>query len=99
MVNDGGILSNLDALTGKVIWRERLPGTYYASPLAAGDRVYFFNQEGTTTVIRPGPQLQILATNSLNERTMASPAVAGNAIYLRTHGHLYRLENKGVAAK
>jgi outer membrane protein assembly factor BamB len=99
MVNDQGVASSLDALTGKLHWRERLPGTYYASPLAASNRIYFFNQDGTTTVIKPGRQFVVLATNMLNEKTMASPAIADKAIYLRTADHLYRLEDKRVARR
>lgn len=99
MVSDNGIASCLDALTGKLHWRERIGGTYYASPLAADGRIYFFDAAGTTTVIKPGIRFEVLAINKLDEKTMASPAVVDKAIYLRTASRLYRLENAVVAKK
>jgi outer membrane protein assembly factor BamB len=96
MVNDGGIASCLDALTGKLHWRERLGGGFYASPVSADGRVYFFDTAGTTTVIKPGPKFELLATNKLDEKTMASPALVDQAIYLRTVGSLYRLEKASL---
>jgi outer membrane protein assembly factor BamB len=96
MVSDNGIASCLDALTGKLHWRERIGGTFYASPLAADGRIYFFDAAGTTTVIKPGLRFEVLAINKLDEKTMASPAIVGRAIYLRTASRLYRLENRAV---
>ena len=97
MVNDKGIASCFDALTGKLHWRERLGGGFYASPLSADGRLYFFDDAGTTTVIKPGSQFEVLATNKLDERTMASPAIVDKAIYVRTAGNLYRLEKPTLA--
>jgi outer membrane protein assembly factor BamB len=94
MANDKGIASCLDARTGKLHWRERLGGGFYASPVSADGRIYFFDDAGTTTVIKPGTQFEVLATNKLDQKTMASPAVAGRAIYLRTEANLYRLEDR-----
>ena len=88
-VSDRGIVFCLDALTGKVHWRYRAPGTYLASPLYADGRVYFFNRDGKTTVLRAGTELEMLAENQLEGSVTASPAVAGNAILLRTDSHLY----------
>jgi outer membrane protein assembly factor BamB len=99
MVSDNGIASCLDALTGKLHWRERIGGTYYASPLAVDGRIYFFDAAGTTTVIRPSIRFEVLAINKLDEKTMASPAIVDKAIYLRTASRLYRLENTAVAKK
>jgi outer membrane protein assembly factor BamB len=92
IVNDAGIASCLDARTGKLHWRERLDGGFYASPLAADGRIYFFDTAGKTTVIRSGPKFEVLATNNLDEKIMASPAVVDRAIILRTEGHLFRLQ-------
>ena len=92
MVSDtGGVLTCLEARTGKTVWRERLGGNYSASPLLAGNRVYFFSQEGLTTVLKHGQDYQVLATNRLDGCFMASPAVSGRSLYLRTEGHLYRI--------
>jgi outer membrane protein assembly factor BamB len=91
-VADGGIVTCLETTTGQQVWRERLPGNYAASPIHADGRLYFCNQEGKTTVIKPGRTWEILATNTLETGLMASPAVAGKALFLRTKTHLYRVE-------
>lgn len=88
-VNDGGIATCLDATTGREVWRARLGGQYSASPLYAGGLIYFFSQEGVTTVIRPGATFDVVAENELDEGFMASPAVVDGRLYLRTDGHLY----------
>ena len=92
IVNDGGILSCLDAKTGEPVWQERIGGHYSASPIAAEGRLYFFSEEGQITVIKPGRKLEILAQNQLNDGFMASPAISGKALFLRTKTHLYRVE-------
>jgi len=92
MVDDRGIASCIEARTGKTVWRNRLPGPYSASPLYAEGRIYFFNHDDTTTVIRAGRQYEVLAVNKLDDGCMASPAVVGKAIFLRTRTHLYRIE-------
>lgn len=92
MVSDGGIGSCLDAATGNQLWQERLGGQYAASPIYADGRIYFFNQTGTSVVIKPSRELEVLATNKLDDGFMASPAVTGKALILRTKTHLYRIE-------
>lgn len=92
MVSDNGIASCLDAKTGQELWRERLGGGFSASPVSAGGRVYFLNESGEATVIRAGREFERLAVNRLEGRTLASPAIADQAIYLRTDSHLYRIE-------
>jgi outer membrane protein assembly factor BamB len=82
----------IDARTGNVIWKNRMGGNYAASPLYADGRIYFFGQEGTTTVLEPGPVYKVLAVNQLDDELKASPAVAGRALYIRTRTHLYRIE-------
>lgn len=82
----------LEAATGKVIWTERIGGKYAASPIYADGRLYFFSQDGTATVLKPGRNFEVMATNKLDAGFMASPAVAGKALYLRTKTHLYRVE-------
>jgi hypothetical protein len=54
--------------------------------------LYFFNKEGTTTVLKPGRTCQVLAANTLADGFMASPAADGNAFFLRTRTHLYRIQ-------
>ena len=94
MVNDRGITSAVEAATGTVVWTNRIPGEYSASPIAAGNRVYFFSEDGRTTVIDAGREFKVLAENQLGDGFMASPAVDGNALILRSRTHLYRIEER-----
>lgn len=89
LVSDDGIASCLDAATGKVHWSERLGGEYTASPVAAGGFLYFPNQSGKTTVVRAAKEFEPVAVNELAAGCMASPAVAGDALFLRMKTHLY----------
>ena len=93
MVSDDGVLTCLEAAGGKQVWRSRIGGTYAASPIYGDDRIYFFSQQGKTTVLKPGRELSIVATNSLANGFMASPAVSGRALFLRTKTDLYRVED------
>lgn len=92
MVSDSGIASCLDAQTGAQHWQERLGGDYAASVLHSGGRVYFFGQDGKTTVVKAARTYEVLATNKLPDGFMASPAVTGKALILRTKTRLYRIE-------
>src|SRR5262249_56420609 len=65
MVNDSGIATCVEAKSGHELWRARLGGNYSASPLYADGRIYFLSEEGTSPVIAPGRQFQLLATNQL----------------------------------
>ena len=90
-VSDNGVATCLDAHTGTEHWTERLGGNFSASPVAAEGRVYFTNEDGTTYVVKAGTEHELLATNDLGERALASPAVDDGAIYLRTESHLWRI--------
>jgi len=92
MVNDAGIASCLDAKTGEEVWHDRIDGDYSASPIYADGRIYFFSEEGWTTVLAPGRQFKVLARNQLPDGFMATPAAAGNALFLRTRTNLYRIQ-------
>jgi outer membrane protein assembly factor BamB len=92
MVNDTGIVSCLDAQTGKIVWQSRLQGEYSASPLLAAGRIYVFSEDGRTTVLEAGRAFKVLAENQLGDGFMASPAVDGNALILRSRTHLYRIQ-------
>ena len=94
MVNEGGIVSCLEAKTGKPIWQERVGGKFWASPLYAGGRLYLFDEDGQGHVLAVGREGKKLATNKLDDGCRASPAVAGNALFVRTLTHLYRIENR-----
>jgi outer membrane protein assembly factor BamB len=92
MVNDVGITSCLEAKTGTSVWTSRVSGTYSASPIAAAGRIYLFNEDGKTTVIEAGREFTVLAENLLEDGFMASPAVAGDSLVVRTKTHLYRIQ-------
>ena len=92
MVDDNGVAACVESKTGDEVWRKRLGGNYSSSPIAAGGRIYFFNQDGKATIIEAARDFKVLATNELEDGFMASPAVSGNALYLRTRSHLYRIE-------
>jgi len=97
MVNDNGIASCVEAATGKELWQERLGSEVAASLLYADGRVYCLGQNGKTTVLKPGRKFQVLATNELPDGFMASPAVDGKALILRTRTALYRVEESKPA--
>ncbi|MYG04655.1 MAG: PQQ-binding-like beta-propeller repeat protein [Acidobacteriia bacterium] len=91
IIDDKGISLNLKVSDGSTIWdRTRIePGTYSASPLLADGKIYAISEEGTTTVLKAGDEFEILAVNRLDDYTLASPAAAGNQIFIRTAEYLY----------
>ncbi|CAN5203687.1 PQQ-like beta-propeller repeat protein [soil metagenome] len=92
MASDNGVVSCLDARTGRLHWAERATGPISASPLAAPGRIYLTDERGKTTVLATGKRFRILAENDLDEPTLASLAVGDSTtLYLRTESHLYAL--------
>lgn len=89
MVTEKGVGYCLDAATGKQVWQERLPGSYGASPVYAGGKLYFLSDGGETTVVEPGPTFQVIAQNKLGERCQASMAVSNGRLFIRTQENLY----------
>lgn len=89
VVSDTGIATCLDGVSGRSLWRERLGPHYSASLVAANGLVYFLSDKGVMTVVRPGPKLEIVARNELDEETYASPALSAGQIFLRGISHLY----------
>jgi len=92
MINDVGIASAVEAKTGELVWQSRVGGTFSASPIAVNGRIYLFDEDGKTTVIEAGREFKPLAENTLDNGFMASPAVGGNALYVRTPTDVYRIE-------
>lgn len=88
-VSDNGILSSISVETGELHWKERIGGNFSASPIASNGLVYVFDREGKTTIVRPSDSAEVVAVNELDEGLMASPAVSGNALVLRTPSYLY----------
>jgi hypothetical protein len=92
VVNDGGILTCVDALSGDLHWRERLDGEFSSSPTYAGGLLYFSDRNGVTTVIKPGKSLKVVGKNELDGTAhMASFAALGKSFLVRTEEALYRL--------
>jgi outer membrane protein assembly factor BamB len=91
-VSDNGLATCVDAVTGKQYWQEKIGGTFSASPVFADGRIYITSEKGKTFVIRAGTEFEKLAENDLSERTLASPAASGRALFVRTESHLYRIE-------
>jgi len=93
LLRDGGLLTCLEASTGKELFRERIgaPGQYIASPVAAGDKIVVASVPGVVTIIQADNELKVLARNNFQEQIFATPAAVENRIYLRTAGHLYAL--------
>jgi outer membrane protein assembly factor BamB len=92
--NASGVLTCVEAKTGKQVWQERVGGTFWAAPLYAGGQLYFFDADGHGHVFAAGRTGKKLATNKLDDGCRASPAVAGNALFVRTLTHLYRIEER-----
>lgn len=91
-ISDKGILSCLDARTGKQKYKHRIGGSFAASPLYAGGNIYLFDRDGKTTIFKPGDTYKLVKTNQLEGKFMASPAVAGQSLILRTELALYRID-------
>jgi outer membrane protein assembly factor BamB len=94
VIHDTGILSVFDAKTGQLTYKVRVGGggqTFSASPIGAGSRVLLLTEEGMTFVLDAGPEYMEIARNDLGEMSLASPAIAGNAIYIRTESKLYKI--------
>jgi outer membrane protein assembly factor BamB len=94
VVSDGGVASCFEAASGKRLWMKRL-GTHFSSSLvSAGGLVYFTDDKGRTTVVRPGGELEIVAENELHEDCRASAAISGGQIFFRGDTHLFCIGNK-----
>ena len=94
VAQDTGVVTCLDAKTGQEIWSERLPGkgNHSTSPIYAEGRLFFANENGESFVLEAGREFKVLATNKLEAGCMASFAVAGKALFVRTKNALYRIE-------
>ena len=93
LVDDTGVASCLEAKTGAEVWRERIPGGYSASPIFAAGHIYFFSEAGHVTVIDPNRTFTKIGENKFDVGFMASPAVSGKALFLRTRTELCRIED------
>ena len=84
MANGNGIITVVDAETGRRVWQDRLGGIFSASPIAGDGKVYLFSETGETIVLEAGRAPTVLMRNHLNERVVSSPAVSDGRIFIRT---------------
>jgi outer membrane protein assembly factor BamB len=90
-VSDVGVLSSLESTTGKYVKQQRLRGNHSASLLYASGHIYAFSERGHVTVLKAGPELEIVSTWQMDDPIYATPAVAHRTMYLRTWERLYAL--------
>ena len=89
---DTGVASCFRADDGQQVWKKRIGGDYSSSPTLAGGHIYFGSHDGKVTVLKPGHEGEIVAENQVDGKIMASPAIVGNAMVLRTDQAIYRIE-------
>jgi len=89
VVTEAGTVCCLDALTGELLWKERLKGRYFSSVVAAGGKVFFTNQVGVTTVLAIDREFRLLASNALGESVYASLVPTEGRLFVRGTKHLY----------
>ena len=88
---DDGVVSCVRVATGDMVWRERIDGAFYASPVWVDGRLYNVSKDGEVVVIAAGDKFELLHRIPLDEPSFATPAVAGGVMYLRTSKHLFSL--------
>ncbi|WP_319590966.1 PQQ-binding-like beta-propeller repeat protein [uncultured Draconibacterium sp.] len=91
MVHDRGMVTCLDAMTGSVIWKEKLRGNFNSSPIYAGGNIYLINVKGFCTIIKPGDSFEKVAENDIAETVKAVPVFVGDKMLLRTQNHLFSI--------
>ena len=91
MVKDGGIVTKLDAATGRVMQEERVPGVgnYFASPVAGDGKVYFESESGVVSVILNKPEWRVLSSREFHEKIYATPAIDRDRLLVRSEQALY----------
>jgi outer membrane protein assembly factor BamB len=97
-VKESGIATCYDAKTGQSVWKERLEGTYGASPVMAEGRLYCLAEDGSTTVIAAGREFKQLAKNPLEGPCKASPAISGGRIFIRCQSWLFCVRGSAGAS-
>ena len=91
MMGDVGVLTVTDAKTGSRVFQDRLGGVYSASPVAADGKIYLLSESGETIVLAAGRTPRVLARNQLSARQLASPAIAGGRLFIRSDDALYAI--------
>ena len=92
MVNDIGIATCRSVKTGEIYWTQRLGGDFWASPVSDGEKIFCFSKDGKVPVFESSKEFKLLAENQFPEGFHSTPAIADNAMFLRSRHHLYRIE-------
>jgi outer membrane protein assembly factor BamB len=93
-INRAGVLAAANIDTGKVIWQARIGGSHWATPVIANGHMYCINQEGKVRVVKIGEEKgEIVAETEFGENIQGTPAVEGNAMYVRSDKHLWKIAN------
>jgi outer membrane protein assembly factor BamB len=96
---DNGLIVCLLAKTGQRIWEEKIPATFYGSPIWADGRLYCLSKEGVLYVIAADAHYSLVASMPLGEPSFATPAVANHTLYLRTETHLMAIKTSASNSK
>ena len=92
VMNRAAVLTCADTADGKILWQQRLKGQFWATPVIAGGHAYCLNYEGACLVVQLGDdEGTLVATNEFGEKLQGSPAVAGNAMFVRSDKHLWKI--------
>jgi outer membrane protein assembly factor BamB len=89
MTNEVGVVTCADAKSGERIWRHRLDGLFFASPVAGDGKIYLVSETGAIFVLRAGRKPEVLAHNDLGERFIASPALSNQRLFFRSDRTLF----------
>ncbi len=93
-MNDKGVVTCLEAKTGKVMYeggRPPVPATFMASFVAADGKLFLTSEDGDTFVVAAGPEHRVLGTSSVGEPVFASPAISQGSFFIRGAEHLFRI--------
>jgi outer membrane protein assembly factor BamB len=91
---DAGTVLCVRAASGEEVWREKVGGNYFGSPVCVGGRLYCISTKGEVVVVAAAEKFELLGRNPLGEKSHATPAVAGGRMYLRTWSHLFSIGGK-----
>jgi outer membrane protein assembly factor BamB len=91
---DNGSVTCLRVATGELVWREKVEGSFYSSPVCVNNRLYCVAKNGDVVVLAAAETFELLGRVALGEKCFATPAIAGGVMYLRTYSQLFSLGGK-----
>lgn len=93
-VNRAGVVTAARETDGEVLWQLRLKGPFWATPVLAGDKLYCVNHDGVCQVVQLGEEGKLLASNELGDKVLGSPAVADDALFIRSEKYVWKIGKK-----